>query len=503
MKKILSRILIFSGIVFTAASCSKEKLELFPFNSIELSQAFKTMDDARAWDNGLFGGLRGRLYGAQMFTQDVQGDQLNASLDYGNRNGNPHRWGTSFLADDGTISSVWQGYYSVMKNVNAAIDGYPLIATTTPAQQALIARYTGNAHLLRAYMYSELIVRYAKAYDAATASTDLGVPLVVRYNPSDRPSRATIQEVYTQILADITTAKTLLAAIPGAQGSTRFTIHSALALEARVKLNLKDWPGAKTAADQVIATNTYPLYTTAGGLNAMWKTDATQEVIQQAFVSAPLELANTNNIYLGLVPATGKFIPDFIPSQWVIDAYDNADLRKNVYFAQKTTTFQGVDVPNIWLVNKYEGNPALFTGATTNYQQAPKMFRVAELFLISAEAGSRMGGAAEADALNKLNTLRTARGLAALVGVSGTALYDEVKAERFRELAFEGFRLWDLKRWNEGFTRRQPQNMNIIQVGPNFFDLSIPANAEKFTWAIPARDMTSNEGLTGQQNPGW
>lgn len=330
MKKIIQKIFLLSGAVLVLSACSK-KLDLFPFSSIELSQSFKTINDAKAYDNGLFGNLRGLQYGIYTISQDVQADQLNASLDFGNRNGNPHRWGSSFLADDYTIRDTWSGYYFSLKNVNAAIEGYPNIQTTNATDLASLNRYKGNAYMVRAFIYSELIIRFAKAYDPATAATDPGVPLVLRYNPTDQPSRASVKAVYDQILSDINQAATLLSGIAGAQGSTRFTIHAVKALEARVKLNMQDWAGARAAAETVISSGTYPLYNTAAGLLSYWKDDATRETILQSFVSKPNELANTNSIYLGLQPANGKFVPDFIPSQWVVDKYDNADLRKAVY----------------------------------------------------------------------------------------------------------------------------------------------------------------------------
>lgn len=493
---------MFAGAALVLSACSK-KLDLFPAGSIELSQSFKTINDAKAYDNGLFGNLRGLQYGIYMYSQDVQGDQLNASLDYGNRNGNLHRWGTSFLADDYTIRDTWSGYYFSLKNVNAAIEGYPGITPANATEQATLNRYMGNAYMVRAFIYSELIIRFAKAYDPATAATDPGVPLVLRYNPTDKPGRASVKAIYDQIISDINSASTLLTPTAGAQGSTRFTIHAVRALEARVKLHMQDWAGARTAAEAVISSGTYPLYNTAAGLLSYWKDDATRETIMQSFVSKPNELANTNAIYLGLQPANGKFTPDFIPSQWVVNKYDNADLRKAVYFEQKLCAIQGIDYPGIWLVNKYQGNPALFTAATTNYQQAPKIFRIAELYLIAAEAGARQGGANEAAALIHLNNLRVARGLPALVAITGAALMNEIKDERFRELAFEGSRLWDLKRWKEGFTRSAPQNVNMIQVGSNYNTLTIAANDPKFVWAIPTNDMTTNPSLAGQQNPGW
>jgi len=483
------------------SSCKKEELDLFPYSSIEVSQSFVSLKDAKAWNIGFYNSFRGNLYGSNMFIPDVQGDQLNATLDFGNRNGNPHRWGTSFLAEDGALSGIWASFYGAIKNINIAIAGFGNIPTANATEIAELNRYKGDAYLARAYYYSELVKRFAKAYNPSTAATDLAVPLVTVFDLNDKPARATTAQVYTQILADIAQAKTLLAAVAGSQGAKNFTLHSALALEARVKLESRDYAGAVAAAETVIGSGTYPLVTTQADMNAMWRTDLAREVIMQAFVSRPNELPNTNSIYLGFLPATGKFTPDFVPSQWVVDKFDNADIRKAAYFERKLLTIQGVDYPNIWLVNKYAGNPALFTGAATNYAHAPKVFRVAELYLISAEAAARAGAATEPAALIRLNSLRVARGLPTLTGLSGTPLIDAIKDERFRELAFEGFRLWDLKRWNEGFTRSAPQNLNFINVGANYNTLSVAPGADKFTWGIPTRDLTTNPSLV--QNAGW
>jgi starch-binding outer membrane protein, SusD/RagB family len=493
MKPIISKTIIVGMASLVVLSSCKKQLDLFPFSSIEVTQSFVSLKDAKTWDVGFYSSFRGNVYGSYSFIPDVQADQLNATLDFGNRNGNPHRWGTSFLAEDGALSGPWASYYSAIKNLNVAIDGFAGIPTANAAEKAELDRYKADAYVGRAYYYSELIKRFAKAYNPATANSDPGVPLVVKFDLNEKPARASVGAVYTQILADITQAKTLYVAAgtTNSVGANRFTPHSALALEARVKLMMQDWAGAAAAAEAVISAGTYPLATTQTAINAMWRTDASTETIMQCFVSRPNELPNTNVIYLGLVAATGKFTPDFVPSQWVVDKYDNADFRKAAYFERKLLTIQGTDYPNIWLVNK----------ATTNYAHAPKVFRVAELYLISAEANARAGAATEAAALSRINNLRVARGVPAFVGLTGIGLIDAIKDERFRELAFEGFRLWDLKRWNEGFTRSAPQNISFINVGSNYNTLSVTAGADKFTWGIPTRDLTTNPSLV--QNPGW
>lgn len=497
MKSKLKYIVIgLLGISMT--SCKKENLEKFPTSNIALDQSFQSVRDAKTWNTGLYGLLRGRFYGIYQYNQDVQGDQLNATVDFGNRNGFPHRW-EGFEATETNLNAVWTGYYLGITNANIMLEGFEKIKPADATETAELDRYKGDAYAIRAYYYHELVMRYAKPYLSGTAANEPGVPLVLKYDVFEMPSRATVKAVYEQILSDLAQAKTKLGTVTGAQGSTRFTIDAVNALEARVKLHMQDWAGAKAAADAVIATNKYPLYNTAAGIQSYWYTDARQEDIVQLYVANTTEPANTNGaIYIGFRTNDNLFRPDFVPSLWVMDKYAATDLRKPIFFSTKPVTFT-TGTGNMVIVNKFPGNPTLFTATTTNYQHAPKFLRIAEMYLISAEAGAR--GAAAADGLTKLNTLRAARGLSGLAGLTGDALFAEVKDERFRELAFEGFRLWDLKRWNEGFVRSAPQNPNLLTVGTGYTTLSIATGNPKFAWGIPSNDVTVNPNI--QQNMGW
>ena len=75
------------GMLALMAITSCKKLELTPFTTIPTEDAFETVRDAQTWNNGVYAAFRGRQYGPFTITQDVQSDQLNASLSYGNRNG--------------------------------------------------------------------------------------------------------------------------------------------------------------------------------------------------------------------------------------------------------------------------------------------------------------------------------------------------------------------------------------------------------------------------------
>lgn len=489
---------IWSLATIVAASVTSCDLDRFPYDSIEQSQSFQTVKDATSLNNGLYSVLKGRVYGIYMFSTDVQADMLNATLDFGNRNGPPHKW-TTFLADDYTIRDTWTGYYYGITNVNNFLDNVDNIVTTVPADATTISLYKGEAYLMRAFYYHQLILRWAKDYEPSSAATDPGVPLILKFDITLRPKRSTVAEVYTQILADIAQAKTLLTTV-GTKSATKLTKDCISALEARVQLCMHNFSGAATTANSLISSGTYPLINNVTALKAMWVNDNSSEVIFQLFVSQPSELANANSIYLGFNPTLNKYVPDFVPQKWVIDLYDNADIRKQVYLEKKVLYIQGTTYNDIYCINKYPGNPTLFTAATTNYQQKPKVFRVAEMYLISAEAAAQ-STATEAAALTTLNLLRTARGLTALSGVTGIALMNAIKDEWVREMLCEGTRLDDLKRWKMDMTRKTPQNLSLITPGADFEQKSVPVGDDKFVWGIPANDITTNPNIV--QNKGW
>lgn len=503
----MNKFIQFSLILLIIGFFTSCDMERFPYDNIAREQSYQSIKDAKTWDNGIFTYFRGRQYGIYTYSQDVQVDLLNATLDFGNRNGALHVW-TRFLADDYTIRDTWAAYYSALTNINYIIEeGVPALEAILEDvdEKNQLNIYLGNAHLARAFYYNEMALRWSKAYNPSTASTDLSVPIVTEFDITNRPSRGTLKDVYDLILSDIDKAKSLLGGVAGEQSAKSFNKDVVTALEARVKLYMQDWAGAYTAASSLINSGKYPLVNTLEGLKDMWVNDKSTEIIFESFVQKPSELANTNGIYLGYNPSTKKYTPDFVPSQWVIDMYADTDFRKEVYFDNSFTLYiQGKDYHDIYVVTKFPGNPALFTTATTNYQHSPKVFRIAEMYLIAAEAAYKQGGANEDNARKALNALRNARGIDD-IDATGAALFQEIKDERLRELAFEGFRLFDLKRWGEGFQRRQPQNIEILTVTPasDYHEKSVAANADKFVWGLPTNDITVNENLKGQQNPGW
>ena len=68
----------------------------------------------------------------------------------------------------------------------------------------------GEALLLRAYAHFELLNLYAKPYDAATATSERGVPLYLTIDINQEFKPVSIEKVYEQILSDIEEGEKLM-----------------------------------------------------------------------------------------------------------------------------------------------------------------------------------------------------------------------------------------------------------------------------------------------------
>ncbi len=495
MKKIINTIVCVCFLALSFTACD---LDRYPYDAIETGQAFQTTKDATSFNNGMYAFLRNRLYGIFSYTGDIQADLFNAGIDYGNRMGSNYTW--TFTTDDYSLRDIWSSYYNAIANLNNFIDNEGKIVPGNDSEKATLEMYKGEAYFLRAYYFHQLVKRFAKDYEPSTAATDLGVPLTIKSDLNEKPARSTVEAVYKQIVDDIAKSKTLLKTV-GTLGSDKITVDCIIALEARIYLDMHQYQKAADAANTLISGNKYPLVSTVDAFRKIWVNDDFAETIFMVYASNPNELTSAaNNNFLGYASSTGKYVPDFIPEQWIIDLYGSSDIRKSVYLEQKPCQLGGLDY-TLWLFNKFPGNPDLYTGTTT-YQHKPKVFRIAEMYLIQAEALAMLGGQ-DAAALAVLNTLKTKRGLTSLTGLTGTALMNEIKLENVRETIGEGRRLEDLKRWKMEIKRSSPQNLSTVfsTPGDQTISLTKPITDNKVVWGIPTNDITTNPNII--QNPGW
>jgi hypothetical protein len=120
-------------------------------------------------------------------------------------------------------------------------------------------------------------------------------------------------------------------------------------------------------------------------------------------------------------------------------------------------------------------------GAAFGYGINERVFRFADVILMLAEAKFNNGNTG--DAMTLVNEIRTRAKLPPVTSIT----YDIIKKERRLELAMEGTRFFDLKRWGDAETALA-------------FDGFVAGKSEYFP--IPLAEITKSNGVL-VQNPGY
>ena len=212
-----------------------------------------------------------------------------------------------------------------------------------------------------------------------------------------------------------------------------------------------------------------------------------------------------HSAYTGMAVTDGvtHYHPYFIPSQKLIDAYDEGDIRFAQWFdggdypSYHNATWYNKDETDYYVFKKYFGNPDLYSSTAPNSAQAVKPFLISEMYLIAAEAYLEAGSAA--NALTYLNALQEKRHAT----LSLTATEENIHNEWYRETVGEGLRFSCLKRWGEGFSGRpaQPGAGMVVNTGSAYTEKVFASDDYHFQWPIPTYEMQTNLNLV--QNEGY
>ena len=512
MKKNIFRILSAAAAVTLVAACD---LNLTPIDAVSYTEGealIQTEKNLAAMENGILASFRSIQNGDNVLPQELMCDAFNATIDFGNNYGAIHKTDQNFTSSDYDVEAFWAHHYFAIKDFNIMISA----AENVPEDLVeAVKRVKGEAHFFRAYAYLNLARQFGKAY-SGSASTDLCVPLVLVYNVNERPARASVSDVYAQIKADLDEAASLLSGVKGAALSSKPTIDAVYALYARYYLDINDYANAAAYAHRVIDSRNYKLAKTIQEMNADFIEDNGTEAIMQlpmsktegssyhyeeyeglsiaySFSFAPwVQASSDTNVEGGEV-----FRPYYLPTKTLVDAYSANDIRKACWFDDEMPVLLSGRYYNgaFYTFVKFRGNPNLTSSPIRNARQAPKPFKLSEMYLIAAEAELSTDAAA---AKKDLNALQTARGAAATEATAET-----VQLEWFKETVGEGLRMSCLKRWGKGFSGRIPQAgaVNVVQQGQYFTEKVFDANSYFFQWPIPSHDLKVNKNLV--QNPGY
>jgi hypothetical protein len=368
----------------------------------------------------------------------------------------------------------WTEFYKELFYCNTAINGITSSSDITPAVKTQLI---GELKFFRAYIYFYAVNLYGTP--PLTLTDDYTVNNVIANSPADL--------VYAQIIKDLTDAQSSLADNIYVDGTgatvtdrVRPNKQVAGAMLARVYLYLQDWKNAEAQASAVIANSNYNLVT---NLNQVFLKGSKETI----WALQPVSTTYLNTIdaaYL-IVNTTSSVVTQLPLNKALINSFEAGDGRLTNWTGTYTTT--SAPIVNYRYANKYKVSSLSSTIAVTEY---PIMMRLAEQYLIRAEARAQQGNVS--GAATDLNTIRLRAGLTSSTLTAQTDLLTAIYHERQVELFTEwGHRWFDLKR-----TGKLDAVMTAI------------APAKGSTWSsymqlmpIPSTDILADPNL--KQNPGY
>ena len=516
MKKIYFSLMLFATLF--VSSCS---MDTKPFGALDDQTAIRDKADLRQFRNNLYTGFRSATSGGWLYIQDLMMDEFHGVIGNGNRNGEINNG--IILSSNGDIESFWASCYSRIAVSNSVIekaDGLLAKEGITDADKAEIGRYRAEAYFSRAYFYFFLADHFCQSYTQTNPEAEhSGLPLSVTYNPSGNiaiyPDRSTLVETFKLIQDDLDEAYTGLKAYEASgasdvanllsPNSAFLSSYAVEAMQARVALVKGDWATALAKAKDVIECGRYQL-TTIADYAKLWTDDEGTEVIWRPYRDKADELgSSTGGAYLS---SNNQFC-DYLPTYPTLSEYsDDGDCRFEAFFSvNQTLKIEGSSYV-AYQFSKFPGNVALRTSDANNLVNMTKPFRLSEMYLIAAEACARSGqdGSQYLNdfLVNRVEDYRSAT-------YSTDQLLNTTLKQRKLEFIGEGFRMSDLRRTHQGFTR-QATHPEITGAGLPSIDnvivragagLSYSADDYRYTWPIPKSELDANPHLAGQQNPGY
>lgn len=475
----------FSAVLFL--SC-KKVIEVKETDFIGGDVALKTVANNEAEIIGAYVPLSPEmdiLFNAVMSDEVKKAEFYNAAT--------VHEW--QFSTQDITIRDQFTAvnlFYKSIDRVNRAIKALPTADSTRAGDNVLRSKLRGEALFIRAFSEFEVFRYYSGNYDPNA----LAMPYMTESTLAGQ-QRLTMQPFFDKLKADLAEAKTLLPA--SLSDVFRANAYAVVGLQARVALYMKDWTNAIAYATEYI--NAIPLASRAN-FPGIW-TDANNSELafklkRTTSSSGPLAVSSTGaltttrmgSLFRNTSTATAVGTVTWAASDKLWNSYDQTnDIRFSSYF--KDEPLQIAAGRPSHLIAKYAGG---VYGASNENVADAKIFRTGEMYLIRAEAKARNNDLAGAS--SDVNALRAAR-ITGYTNVTFASLDDAINAiatERFKELAYEGHRLWDLRRYNMPVTR-------LASDAPTTSAVSLPAGNFRFLLPIPFSEIQANPTI--QQNPGY
>lgn len=509
---------------FLVGSCTD--LTEVPQDSLTPNNAFKNEQEILAGVASVYAGLRGMMW-AYYNLSEITTDELvvptRGSDWYDNgRWLEIHRQG--WAANSGSalddMNGMWNDLFGGVARANLMIS--VIEQSSSPTKDVTLA----ELRTLRAHFYYQLQDMFG------------GVPLVTNTEVSQRP-RATREEIYAFITTELNAARAVLPVSWPAAQKGRVTKGVADAILASVYLNAGVFnrstvsataynscttvtgacQAAIDAANRVINSGQYSLASNWSGNFSTTNENSPENIFVVAHAAQP---------GLGMnLQMRGLHYNQLAPSPWngfatlaeTYRSFSPADARRSIFLIGQQYSYNTGAA-----VTDRTGNPLIFTDTINNVESAAEnegarlmkfpplpgaadgnshpndftLFRLAEMYLIRAEASNELGGAGTAAAISDINLVRQRhfsppQPIAA--GLTQAQVRDAILRERLFELAGEAKRRMDLIRFGQFTASRRICQANIAGCTKAL------AAPHKILMPIPQTQLQNNPLLT--QNPGY
>lgn len=363
----------------------------------------------------------------------------------------------SLLPENAIVLDYWKNTYSIIYAANDVIEGVNKSTTLTVEEKE---EFRGQALFIRGYLHSLLVALYG----------DIPYITTTDYIENNTTARRPKNEVYESILADVVLAQSLMTTDDPTAMSVIPNRSAATALLANIYLNLENWELAENNATELIEA-----FQLEPDLNNVFLKTSKETIWQ--FKD---DLITSRNTY-----QAKQFIIKAIPGQtysltnMVLDAFETDDLRRSNWIGSFTSND---GLTTLYFPHKYKA-----TLSDKESLEFSIVFRLAEQYLIRAEARAHLGNVSGAK--TGLDVIRNRAGLESTTAATKVDVLDAILQERFVELFTEqGHRWFDLKR-----TGRDETVLGAIK--PNYK----PTDA---FWPIPEMELEMNPNLR-PQNSGY
>ncbi|WP_199768511.1 RagB/SusD family nutrient uptake outer membrane protein [Sphingobacterium sp. HMA12] len=515
---------------FVTAGCDKDLLDAIPTDRLSENIFWKSQTDAELAVNALYNDLDG----AEIFYLDALTDiahvnqpfAVDAYIEQG-----------TYDASSSRVYNTWNSAYKGIGAANYFLANVNRIEGSK--NEALIARYIGEARVLRAYQYIKLAYLFGKVPLVKT-------PLTLQEGREVR--QAELTEIYDFIDEELEQAAASLPNIYTGNDMGRITRWTALGLKARAALYAGRFAVAANAAKLIIDSHQFELYPSYATLFSYSAENNKEVLLDKQF----LENIYTQNVFTQLAPYSQQNGQStYVPTKALIDSYTTAsghlitdatsgyDL-KNPYKNRDHRLYYSIFLDGDQLPNGAIFRPAPNSGtadavgstyiaSTTGFNikkyidkkdfSNPSksglniiLLRYAEVLLTFAEAKIEIGQIDES-VYAAINQVRNTRDDVKLPNVNTIGDKDQlrqlVRRERTVELAFEGLHLADIRRWKTAEKVVPGKVYGITYLNNKGETVIVEAASERrvfdpqkhYLWPIPQREMNLNSNL--RQNPNW